>query len=93
MDYISREDALKWCRPEEWGTPDERWRPESEFGKMIKALPPQGPKRGKWVVDGLDHRGGIDWMHCSVCGCRRVNVPMDHTPYCPYCGAKMEDGE
>ena len=39
MDYIKREDALKWCRPEDWDTPDERWRPESEYGKMIKALP------------------------------------------------------
>ncbi|MBR2999704.1 MAG: hypothetical protein IKF39_01795 [Oscillospiraceae bacterium] len=60
-----------------------------EQRNLILALP-SAERRGKWVVDGLDHRGGIDWMHCSVCGCRRVNVPMDHTPYCPYCGAKME---
>ena len=48
-------------------------------------------KRGNWVIDGLDHRGGVDWMHCSACGCRMVNVPADITPFCPYCGAKMEE--
>lgn len=38
-DLISRQAALKWCRPEEWGTPDERWRTEGEFGAMLEALP------------------------------------------------------
>lgn len=39
-DTISRQAAIAWCRPEDWGTPDERWRPESEYGAMIGALPP-----------------------------------------------------
>ena len=38
-DLISRQAALEWCRPEDWGTPDERWRPESEYGAMLEALP------------------------------------------------------
>ena len=38
-DLIRRKDALKWCKPYEWGTPDERWRPESEYGEYIRALP------------------------------------------------------
>lgn len=38
-EYIRREDALRWCHEDEWRTPDERWRPESEYGEYIKALP------------------------------------------------------
>lgn len=38
-DYIKREDVMKLFKPEEWGTPDERWRPESEFGLLINTIP------------------------------------------------------
>lgn len=50
MDYIKREDALKWCRLEDWDTPDERWRPESEFGQMIKALPAANVEERKEIT-------------------------------------------
>lgn len=39
-DLISRKAAMKFTTPEDWGTPDERWRPESEYGKFIESLPP-----------------------------------------------------
>ncbi len=48
-DLISRQAAFEWCRPEEWGTPDERWRPESEYGAMLEALPAAEPRKGKWT--------------------------------------------
>lgn len=47
-DLISRQAAIKWCRPEEWGTPDERWRPESEYGAMLEALPHAQPEQ-RWI--------------------------------------------
>ena len=48
-------------------------------------------KHGYWAEDGLDIPNGVDWCHCSVCGGHRVNVPNDKTPYCPWCGAKMDE--
>lgn len=47
-------------------------------------------KHGRWVHDGYDFPHGCDWIHCSVCGKRGINVPVDLTPYCPNCGAKMD---
>ena len=38
-DLISRQAALAWCKKDDWGTPDERWRPESEYGRYIETLP------------------------------------------------------
>ena len=38
-EYIEREALKTWLHEEDFGTPDERWRPESEFGAMIDALP------------------------------------------------------
>ena len=41
MDLIDRDELKKVLniKPEDWNTPDERWRPESEFGKAIDAMP------------------------------------------------------
>lgn len=38
-EYIERGAVKAWLHEEDFGTPDERWRPESEFGTMIDALP------------------------------------------------------
>lgn len=43
-NLINREDALRFTNPEDWGTPDERWRPESEYGRYIQSLPPAEPE-------------------------------------------------
>ena len=48
-------------------------------------------KTGKWIHDGKDFPHGNDWIHCSVCGKRGINVPADLTNYCPNCGARMEE--
>lgn len=37
--YKDVEKLEPFLRRDEWGTPDERWRPESEFGALIDALP------------------------------------------------------
>ena len=47
-------------------------------------------KTGKWIHDGYDFPHGNDWIHCSECGKRGINVPADLTNFCPNCGARME---
>lgn len=56
--------------------------------RTIEELP-LAERRGKWIHDGKDFPHGCDWIHCSVCGKRGINVPADLTNYCPNCGAKM----
>ena len=48
------------------------------------------PKRGEWV--GVSPM--VDTVQCSVCGGQLFSAELE-TPYCPYCGAKMEvqDGQ
>jgi hypothetical protein len=43
------------------------------------------PKQGKWV--GVSPM--VDTVQCSVCGGQLFSAELE-TPYCPYCGAKME---
>lgn len=50
-------------------------------------------RRGRWIHDGYDFQHGNDWIHCSECGKRGINVPADLTNYCPNCGALMEEQE
>ena len=51
----------------------------------ICELKAQMPKRGKWV--GVSPM--VDTVQCSVCGGQLFSAELE-TPYCPYCGAKME---
>ena len=55
---------------------------------VIKGLP-SAQKKGWWVHDGYDFPGGVDWIHCSECGKRGINVPADLSNFCPNCGADM----
>lgn len=77
-------------KPDEWGTPDERWRPESEFGLWIINAPTIEPKRGRWIIE--DKYKDYRTERCSVCGFV-ANRPyiQDIWNYCPNCGARMED--
>ena len=43
------------------------------------------PKLGKWV--GVSPM--VDTVQCSVCGGQLFSEELE-TPYCPYCGARME---
>ena len=63
------------------------------FREMINAEPTIEAvpvRRGRWIHDGFDFPHGNDWIHCSECGKRGINVPADLTNYCPNCGAHME---
>ena len=51
----------------------------------IEALQAQLPKRGKWI--GVSPM--VDTVQCSICGGQLFSEELE-TPYCPYCGAKME---
>lgn len=90
--YIDAEKVEKWLHRDDWGTPDARWRPEEEFGKMIDSMPTedvQEVKHGKWIDKGT-------YCVCSVCN--HTNEPQFDgvqpipcfTPYCSMCGAKMD---
>ena len=43
------------------------------------------PKRGEWV--GVNPM--VDSVQCSICGGQLFSAELE-TPYCPYCGARME---
>lgn len=59
-------------------------------GSVIDRLPSAEPKRGRWEMTTLGDMFMMDApkiIYCSAC-----NVCSTHaTPYCPICGAKMED--
>ena len=86
-DLISRQAALKFCHPDDWDTPDERWRPESEYGRFLQALP-SVEKRGKWTATerNFGTRFTIFGYECSEC----ERISTGKSLYCPNCGAKME---
>ena len=50
-------------------------------------------KTGRWVHDGYAFKGGIDWMHCSECGHKDSWSVATRTPFCAWCGARMEGEE
>ena len=60
--------------------------------RWIKELP-SAERHGRLEHDGYDFPHGNDWVHCSVCGKRGINVPADLTPYCPRCGSRMDKEE
>jgi len=47
-------------------------------------------RTGRWIHDGYAFRGGIDWMHCSECGHKDSWSAATRTPFCAWCGARME---
>lgn len=61
--------------------------------ESIIVLPSVQERRGRWIHDGYDFPGGVDWIHCSECGKRGINVPADLSNYCPNCGAHMDEVE
>ena len=54
---------------------------EEALNVAIEALE-QEPKRGKWIE--ID-----EYSECSCCGAESCGA----TPFCPYCGARMESDE
>ena len=60
--------------------------------QWFEHLPSAQPERktGRWIHDGYAFRGGIDWMHCSECGHKDSWSAATRTPFCAWCGARME---
>ena len=61
----------------------------SEIIALVEAVPAADVvevRHGRWIID--------EWNtpNCSVCGCSGID---DYyaTPYCPHCGAKMDEAE
>ena len=67
----------------------------NDITDMLERLPSAQPepKKGKWIHDGFNFPQGVDWVHCSVCGRKGINVPADLTNFCPNCGADMREKE
>ena len=82
-DLISRQAAIRvasgYCHP-------------ANIAKELAKLPSAQPERktGRWIHDGYAFRGGIDWMHCSECGHKDSWSAATRTPFCAWCGSKME---
>ena len=85
-DLISRQAAI------EKRTPQERLiiaktLIESVLDDLPSAQPEQ--RKGKWISDGQDIPHGCEWMHCSACGGKFLDVPAERSNFCPNCGADM----
>ena len=59
-------------------TAKDYWKEACEYKAQL-------PKRGKWI--GVNPM--VDTVQCSICGGQLFSAELE-TPYCPYCGAKME---
>lgn len=67
--------------------------------ECVNVLPPvtPQPKMGRWIPTGYDgYADGnpvYDWWECSECGWEHTGDEDTLTPYCPNCGAKMEESD
>lgn len=93
--FIDADKIEPFLHRNEWGTPDECWRPESEFGKFIDVLSTADVREnvnGVWIENDSYGDDTSDWK-CSVCGCILSGVPNDSAhplyAFCPNCGADM----
>ena len=55
MRLIDADKLRQRLNPDDWGTPDERWRPEREFGELIDYAPTVDrwhyPSKGEYPTD------------------------------------------
>ena len=88
-DLIDRQAAIDYIRVQRWRRFD-GMTIEQAVITMIEEVPTiEERKTGKWIHDGYDFSHGNDWIHCSECGKRGINVPADLTNFCSNCGADM----
>lgn len=95
---VDIEAAERFLHREDWGTPDETWRPEGEFGAMLDALPTADAAPvvyARWVSSQKEHT-----TRCSACGQPALydivenewgdeEVVLKRSDRCPACGAVM----
>ena len=90
-DCISRKAAIDAIKT--WGLIDGLAEGQAiEILADEEKLPSAQPERktGRWIHDGYAFNGGIDWMHCSECGHKDSWSAATRTPFCAWCGARME---
>ena len=57
----------------------------ADVARAVENAPTIDPvKHGEWVSKN-------GWVSCSVCGSEPVNEINTETPYCPFCGAMMDE--
>jgi NADH pyrophosphatase NudC (nudix superfamily) len=84
--YIDADKLKEYLHREDFYTPDERWKPESEFANMIDATPTadvEEVRHGEWIAYGLMN------PQCSLC--HKYNY--EKSRFCPHCGARMDGGK
>ena len=84
-DLISREEAFKVLS--EYYHHKTKTQHDALWDALSK-IPPVEPKTGRWV--GVSPQ--TDTRQCSECGYNILSEEVK-TPYCPWCGAKMEEQE
>lgn len=88
--YIDAELIEKHIKREDHYTPDERWRPESEFAALVDNIPTADVVEvvhGEW-----SHLGGDEWC-CTNCGeviHTEGSWEKPEKKFCHECGAKMD---
>lgn len=87
--YIGCEVALAMLHKDEFGTPDERWHPESEIAEAILRVPAADVApviHAEWF-DFSDPV--LKWQFTCYCSnCHEKSIR--RYPYCPGCGARMD---
>lgn len=87
--YIDAEKLKAHLHREDFYTPDERWKPESEFANMIEATPTadvEEVRHGEWRIKNL-----CGERICECSECKTLGSPM--WKRCPVCEAKMDGGK
>lgn len=87
-DCVSREAVMKCFKKWQPYMATRLWDYEQEL-KDLPSVTPERPK-GKWIHWTDDYK---DYCTCSECGYGEEGEVLlkDKTPYCPYCGAEMEE--
>ena len=64
---------------------------EQAIDMAIESLQAEAAQ-GKWIYDGQNFKGGIEWCHCSKCGKKMSVKGLSMYNFCPNCGVKMKGG-
>ena len=89
--YIDAEKLKAYLHEEDFDTPDERWKPESEFADMIDATPTEVVmcKDCKWYQ--MLYSGVKPYAQCcNLAGLCRKSKPTD---FCSYGERRETDAE
>lgn len=91
--YIDADMVEQFLYRNEWGTPDEHWRPESEFGAFIDAVPTADVVEVVrcedcefWQTDWIPNTGGDRGCHY----CEMMDSFTEPLHYCG-CGERREE--